>query len=133
MGTHIHNLAKTMIGQLGITMANIGDDKVGRAATILYDQRHDQIETTLQKMRPETLGRIIAQGKGARPIGDTSTPMYSMVDHHMDWLGGCMYDNGMRLLVRIACMVIIAEMFDILFGTIMDAQETPVRYYEGLS
>lgn len=104
---YLHNLCKTMIGQLGITpgeFANLGTQG-------LYKRRADEVKILLRRMTFETLGRIAANGlsyEEGHQVGCTS--LYNV--HAGSYLKK--YESGPGLLNEIAATTIIAEMSDIL-------------------
>jgi len=104
MGEYLRNTALTLMGQLGIGVADI---EAGETAHDLYVQRGAEIKAKLHRMRPETLGRIIACGQN------------SMRD--LRPLDGWVL-SGRELLREVACMVIVAEMADILLEEMFDEQ-----------
>lgn len=127
MGADLRNIARTLMGQLGIT-TNIVDTPLPFDAAVLarfvYAKRGKDIKQRLRDMKPETLGKIAACGRGSRV--QKRTPQYEAVAatmysvHAGTWPltgGGSWLDNhadGMSLLVEIACTAIMAEMGDIL-------------------
>jgi len=118
MGRYITNLAEGFIGQLKARI-EAEDRPVGGGdflAQNLYQRHCDAIIDQLRRMRPETLGKIAAYGRGAddttREIvpGEHGTTLYQV--HCGTWLGK--YNDGMTLLRDIACTAIVAEMANIL-------------------
>lgn len=107
MGTYIHNLATSFIGELGIKTIDIGE--TGRhGQTLLWDCFSPRIKTKLSRMRPETLGRIAACGReapdwnlGRLRLGGEAypTPLLSLCGV-----------RGINLLIIIACVAIVTEM-----------------------
>lgn len=118
MGTYLRNLAMSLIGQLNISPeelidASLGERCEGFGAQVLYDRRCLDISTLLRKMRPETLGKIIAKGGG--------DAMYLV--HCETWLGKDW--EGLDYLVEIACTAIVAEMTAILRARRATEKVTP--------
>ncbi len=94
----------------------------------LYEVLGHQVWTKVRRLRPETLGRIVACGSGRRvnsegiPIPGqqpVETEMYHV--HCASWLGK--YNDGMSLLREIARTVIIAEVSDIIYPKIGTLQQ----------
>lgn len=121
MGQHLHNLATSLIGQLNITSDDLRDPKLESekfdfGSQILWDKRGEDVKRYLrEKMKPETLGRIVAQGGGcdesnARHGNPLGTDLYQV--HCGTYLGK--YWDGTSLLVQLAATAIVAEMSDIL-------------------
>lgn len=97
---YIRNVATSLIGQLGI-----------RVETFIYNphwfwlQHRNQIGDAVDKMSPQTLGRIVAcGGRGRHSIYDTCCG-----DYHVR--NGA---DGMQMLRVLAVIVIAAEMTEIL-------------------
>lgn len=117
MGKHIHNLATSMIGQLGIKT----EDYAGVHS--LWVMRSCAVEAQLSKMRPETLGRIVAGGKGIMSH-QTHIPMYEVFEGHEESYPHLnVHDDGLTQLRRLARIAIIAEMANILEAQIFRASE----------
>ena len=117
MGTYIHNLAKSMIGQLGIKT----EDYYG--VHNLWVMRVCSVEKQLCKMRPETLGRIVAGGKGIVSHA-THMPMYEVFEgHEKSYPYIDIHADGLTQLHRLACIALIAEMANVLDGRIFRASE----------
>ncbi len=130
---YIYNLACTMIGQLGITVAEFDSEPFARAQT-LFEKRHDDVEKILFRMRPETLGKIAAHGRefgsghpstpgeffthGIAGSGRIPTSLYEVCQGDF----GSKYSSGKYFLLRIACATVIAEMTDILLNTRKNAR-----------
>ena len=111
MGTYINNLAKSLIGQLGVKVEEISS--TGWLAADLYERYGKAVHVQLLRMRPETLGKIAAAGKGCTaPLGTTSLHGVFREDESKPWLNLC--SDGATLLRGIACAAIIAEMADII-------------------
>jgi hypothetical protein len=122
---HIENVAQNLIGKLGITWKEVfhlfhGDSRVSPQA--LYESRNKEIRRALKRMRPETLGKIAAQGlahndprteRQLRPSGVTDEGKTSMYAVHCGNFVG-KYDSGHDALIELALTAIVAEMADIL-------------------
>lgn len=121
MGSYIHNIATTLLGQFGITFQDcVGCRGLGLSQTygpdILYARHSGAIKTELRKMKPETVGRIAFQGKGWD--GEVECPMdttpLSSVHEGRPYLNQRL--DGRTLVMEIACTAIVAEMMDILWA-----------------
>lgn len=132
MGTYIHNIAQSMIGQLGITEADLhanrGDDglpsfgneqwdehdhSVSRRPQYLHHNCWEKMTPLLERMRVETLGKIAACGIDifeARKLGKTSLEEVGH-DHVLS-----LENPGRYVLAQLARTAIVAEMYDILSG-----------------
>ncbi len=100
---YIHNLARTLIGQL-----HIDKSELGWAPHILHMKRAGAIKARLSKMNPGTLGKIISHGKG----GTTASGKTSMYEVHPE--SHILHGTGMDHLMFLATVAIVAEMTDIL-------------------
>lgn len=103
MGSYIHNLAMSLIGQLEITDADLGKFK----AQSLYENASSRIKDWLSNKSNEMLGRIAGCGDA-----DGGTKLYQV--HCETWLSK--RASGRALLFEIACTAIVAKMADILGG-----------------
>ncbi len=127
MGEYLLNLAMSMIGQLGITVDDVEQrpvfaDEPNGSPDLIYGsqafwQKHGPaIMALCWKMKPETLGRIAALGRGQNyeglhPGGDPRTELWQVHGGvGANWLHP--YWNGKVLLVQIAATTITAKMLD---------------------
>lgn len=128
MGTakqYIRAIATNMIGQLGITLADLG--RCDSSSSLgLYEKRREQIIRLLRKMKPETLGRIMSCGRGfpetlhdPQPDGNMWCLIISGFGNRGFWQLG-----GRTLLREYACAAIVAEMVDVLDPNGKFRQET---------
>lgn len=105
---YIRNVARQIMVQLGITTADLGEGEFA-GPQVVYERRSGEIKAWLSRVRPETLGRIAACGRG-HPDTRKGTALYLV--HCGTWLGK--RDSGPELLREIACTAIVAEISDIL-------------------
>ena len=122
---HITNVAQSLIGKFGITWQegySIFRDYGRLYPQSLYASREVEIRRELKKMKPETLGKIAAQGlsnsdprteRQPRPSGVTDEGKTSLYAVHCGNFVG-KYDSGRDMLVELALTAIVAEMTDIL-------------------
>lgn len=107
---YIRNLAKSLIGQLDITVFDLEPSEVPET---LYARRNEQIKLWLERVSPEKLGQIAAWGRrhdtGA-PNTWHATSLYDV--HQHEYLN--VFGSGLELLRELACTAIVAEMTDIL-------------------
>lgn len=122
---YISNVAQSLIGKLGITWKEAyttfrDDSRVSPQS--LYASRNIEICRELRKKRPETLGKIAAQGlsnndprteRQPRSSGVTDEGKTSMYAVHCGNFVS-KYDSGRDCLVELAVTAIVAEMTDIL-------------------
>ena len=118
MGTakqYIRAIATNMIGELGITLADL-DKRDPSSSFGLYEKRREQIVRLLRKMKPETLGRIMSCGRGFPETPHDPQPdgnMWSLIILGFNNKG--FWQLGGRTLLReYACAAIVAEMVDVL-------------------
>lgn len=104
MGKYITNLAQNLIKKLKIKVA--ADEREFLAQNYFYFLYSEKVNAHLKQMRPETLGKIAACGKGIEGIRSYG---FNFSNGHLD-----NYADGKSLLREIACMAIIAEMASIL-------------------
>ena len=109
---YLRNLAKSLMGQLGITVEDLAGEFPDCEAQYLYEHRSKEIKAQLRRMRPETLGRIAACGKGRTEEGETQQGPWLYHVHCGAYLDK--YADGVSLLREIACTAIVAEMANIL-------------------
>ncbi len=123
MGTrHIKNVARNIIGKLGIVYHELIFSEVDIWARKLWERHSEAIRREISRMSAETQGKIAAQGLGKhdprtdrrpQPSGVTlegATSLYAV--HHKDYLHR--NDSGREILIELATTAIIAEMTDIL-------------------
>jgi len=110
MGKYISNLARHFIGQLRVRAEDFGKFP----AQELYAHHNKAIKAQLHRMRPETLGRIAACGKGCSDENREESPQTGTLYlvHCSTYLDK--YADGVTLLREIACTAIVAEMANIL-------------------
>ncbi len=120
MGTrYIENVARTLIGKFGVTWQDAQAPETlgsGHYPSVLYGRHLTKILVEVDKMRPETLGRIAVQGLARfdprtvdrEKIGDHRTSLYKV--HCGEYLHR--NDSGREILVTLVVTVLVAEMFD---------------------
>ena len=107
---YIRDLAKSLIGQLRITVFDLEPREVPGT---LYERRNKEIKLWLERVRPEKLGRIAACGRGFSTGASNTRYTTSLYDvHQCDYLN--VFGSGFELLRELACTAIVAEMMDIL-------------------
>lgn len=107
---YIRRLAISMMGELRVEDNHyVTDYEVPR---LLWMQYSEHVFGKLQRMNPETLGRIACQGLAVAPRGllNGRTPMMAVLT---SWTFGEPAD-GRYLVERQAAVVIIAEIADII-------------------
>ncbi len=122
---YIANVAKTLIGSLGIRWTEAIESHFGDVdlnAQHLYARRAEDVLQEVRKMRPETLGKIAVHGLSKddprtdsqpRPSGITDKGKTSLYAVHCGaYLGK--HDSGRAILLELVVTAIIAEMTDIL-------------------
>ncbi|OGZ93402.1 MAG: hypothetical protein A3A28_03965 [Candidatus Sungbacteria bacterium RIFCSPLOWO2_01_FULL_47_32] len=104
--TYLRNLALTTMSKLGIKAVGLSD---GETSHDLYVRNEFAMKYLLRKMRPETLGRIIASAKpvkpGSRKMSIKDVNPWPSLDR-----------GGMEILYDFACATIVAEMMDIIMA-----------------
>lgn len=117
MGTYIHNLAVTFIKEFCITDADLGSRETD---FICRSEKATAMSNKLKRMRPETLGKIIAYGldpETAAQRGKVS--LYEVLYN----LGGntnsfeddfTPHKSGKEFLVLLARAAIVAEINEII-------------------
>ncbi|MEQ1500165.1 MAG: hypothetical protein ABL917_02190 [Parcubacteria group bacterium] len=122
---HISNVALSLIGKLRISWMEaqmLYQDVDNLSPQVLYASQNTEIRSELRKMKPETLGKIAAQGLSdsdprtkrlPRPSGVTDEGKTSMYAVHCGNFVG-KYESGRDMLVELAVTAIVAEMTDIL-------------------
>ncbi len=107
MGQHITNMAQSLIGELGIPQS-YADSSVHH----LWVMWVCKLEKKVHRMNPETLGSIVAQGKGI-VAHCMHTPMYEVFEgHEATYSYIRSHDTGMQQLQHLACVALIAEIHD---------------------
>ncbi|MCR4311610.1 MAG: hypothetical protein NUV54_03555 [Candidatus Taylorbacteria bacterium] len=105
---YFSNFATTLIQQLHIPE---GVDNSKSGAQGIYEQFGEEIRAKLEKMNPETLGRIASFGLPYNNnVTKGRTAMYLV--HCGSYLGK--YRSGRELLVELAVTAVIAEIYDTL-------------------
>lgn len=117
---YIANVAKTLIGKLGITWQESRRFGESPSAQILYERRRADVLREVREMRPETLGKIAVHGlskhdprteRQPKPSGVTDegrTSLYAV--HCGSYLSK--YDSGRNILIDLVVTALIAEMTD---------------------
>ncbi|MBX4199004.1 hypothetical protein KW800_01880 [Candidatus Parcubacteria bacterium] len=107
MGTYIHNLAMSLIGQLGLEPEVNHGDKFIRVEHF-YEIYAEKLEPALEGMSPQTLGKISGCGLGRWDKGGTKLLEISDFEGYLS--GGA---DGKAILVHLACMTVLAEVANI--------------------
>lgn len=112
---HISKVARTLMGKLGVTredaILDSGED-APMTARELYRNCSTQVSDELKVMRAETLGRIAVQGRGTRLDLGTMEGNTSLAHAWGGPLSFDQQDSGRDILVELATLAVIAEMFD---------------------
>lgn len=117
---YIADLAKSLIGMLGITWSDARRFGESFSAQTLYAQREKDVRREVSRMRPDTLGKIVAHGLSKTDPRTEHRPMASGVTQHgatslySVHCGSYLskYDSGRDILIELAVTAIIAEMTD---------------------
>ena len=114
MGRYIHNLAKQLIGGLGVTSRDAEFDPK-EAAKKLYSNKkiYNDLRVWLNERSPETLGKIAVCGISLEQQHDMDSRKIAISQVSSDWIFSAEKD-GRDILVEICIRVIIAKMADIL-------------------
>lgn len=102
---YLRGVALNMMGQMRVNKGT--EMKVGETVHDLYNRHEFALRILLRRMRPETLGKIIACAKPSVP-GSRKTSVKD-VD---PWLR--LTNGGPEILRQLASAVIIAEIADII-------------------
>ena len=122
MGTHIRNLAQTMIRELKVNDEDLEyETESGKGFQAFYDRWANGVKARISKMRYDTLAHIIVQGKGS-DHDSRFKPSMGAVHNDDPWLDDQVHGRG--LLVEIAVTAIIAEMIGIFYQQIWEDFES---------
>lgn len=106
---YIYNLATTMMRQLNITKADCTADFGGG----LHHRFGNVIQEKLARMKPETLGKIISYGNQPYRKGPRVN-LSEVVDLEPHYLDPAWGQSGTEILLKLATIVVVAEMMEIL-------------------
>ncbi len=119
---HIENVARNIIGKLGIVYYGLIFSEPELWARALWERHSEAVRREVSKMSPETHGKIAAQGLGKHDIRTDRRPQPSGVTeegatslyavHQKEYLHR--NDSGREILIELATTALIAEMTDIL-------------------
>lgn len=118
---YIQHLAKSMIGQLRLENRDVDGQNGDWGAHILWKSCWEhKLHPRLQRMRPETLGRIAVFGRGDRDGGKVSKMFWVHIDRRFppgtmnNPMPDLLMKSGREVLEIVAGTVLVAEMTDIL-------------------
>lgn len=110
---YIHNLAKTLMGQMAIPPGDlvIDSSRDGPLPKVLFDYYGSSVKGKLSRFNSETLGRIASAGVAIQTDGviPKNTRMAEVCEGFKTPLIG----SGRDLLLDIASVVVVAAMSDI--------------------
>ena len=113
---YIHNVARTIMGQLGIRREHLVVDNF--IAQTLFQDYGEKVNSIIGKWSSETLGKVAACGTGRDSSGKPRCSLYRV--HCGTYLSK--YDDGRTVLLDVATTAIIAAMTDIVEGVAMSSE-----------
>lgn len=108
----VNSIARQIIAELKISTKDLAKGPRGfTTPQILWFHHSQTIEVWLKKLKPSSLGEIIACGKGWEGIPKNMTAL-----HEVEPLKYSPYESGQRILLSVATRAVVAEIADILLS-----------------
>jgi hypothetical protein len=137
---HVENVAKNLIGKLGITPREVFFCELHCWGQTLSNKRFKVVRKEVSRMSPETLGRIAAQGLSRDDVRTEDQPMPSGIIrtgktplcaiNHENFDNDCR--SGREVLIDLATTALIAEMADVLRETFVRDSSREALTSEGM-